>query len=87
MIPAAWSSPQERLPIGRKRVRNITDCGAVFGADCNAVSGRLTITARNLVIFLILAHAFAQNSAATGVRDQLVFYVQALFAVLSFFFR
>ena len=37
---------------------------------------------RNLVIFLILAHAFAQNSAGDpGVRDQLVFYVQALFAV------
>jgi acyl-[acyl-carrier-protein]-phospholipid O-acyltransferase/long-chain-fatty-acid--[acyl-carrier-protein] ligase len=37
---------------------------------------------RNLVIFLILAHAFAQNSAGDpSARDQLVFYVQALFAV------
>ena len=37
---------------------------------------------RNLTIFLILAHAFAQNSSGDpGVRDQLVLYVQALFAI------
>ena len=36
---------------------------------------------RNLTIFLILAHAFVENAAADpGVRDRLVFYVQALFA-------
>src|SRR5258708_36659093 len=37
---------------------------------------------RNLVIFLILAHAFVQTrSGDSGARDQLVFYVQALFAI------
>jgi acyl-[acyl-carrier-protein]-phospholipid O-acyltransferase/long-chain-fatty-acid--[acyl-carrier-protein] ligase len=37
---------------------------------------------RNITIFLILAHAFAENAAGNpGMRDRLVFYVQALFAV------
>jgi acyl-[acyl-carrier-protein]-phospholipid O-acyltransferase/long-chain-fatty-acid--[acyl-carrier-protein] ligase len=36
---------------------------------------------RNLTIFLILAHAFASNASTDpGMRDRLVFYVQALFA-------
>ncbi len=37
---------------------------------------------RNLTIFLIMTHAFAQTAAGdSGTRDQLVFYVQSLFAI------
>src|SRR5207247_6387256 len=79
-IPAAWSSPQERPPMAENVPATSQSWRRGFWSlIATQFQGAFNdYGLRNLVIFLILAHAFAQNSAGDpGVRDQLVFYVQA----------